>query len=209
MWLNLSQQRIALSLLIFLISHIPLSDNFHPFLINKEFSFQETFECCFKIKLIFHLYVIKLCGQKEIALELQTWCYFLFLCMYLKNKARPLTKYAWKGSCSVWWSKGQRLNFSSISRERSQWDSGTEVALCNIDFEICSVIPHFLISREVHENFHKLASLSSNLCRGEKGRKPPESRMINWVKHCIMKKNLMCLKHVSTGGIHTCFIYYV
>lgn len=72
LWLNLSQQRIALSLLVLLISHIPLSDNFHPFLIYKEFSFQETFECYFKVKLIFHLYVIKLCGQKEIALELQT-----------------------------------------------------------------------------------------------------------------------------------------
>ena len=60
---NPSQQRIAPSFLILLIWHMPLNDNFHPFLVNTEFAFQKAFECFFffKKKLNFHLYVIKLC----------------------------------------------------------------------------------------------------------------------------------------------------
>lgn len=66
-----------------------------------------------------------------------------------------------------------------------------------------SAIPHFLISRKLHENFDKLASLSSDLPKGEKGGKKHESRMINWMKHYTIKSNMKsCLKHVSTGRIH-------
>lgn len=187
MWLNLSQQRIAVSLLILLISHIPLSDNFHPFLVNKEFSFQDMFECYFKIKLIFHLYVIKLWSEGN-CIGITNLVFFPLFMYVLKkqNKAKPLAKYCLKGSCSVWYSKGKILIFYSVERERLLWDSGTEVALVWYRLWNCSVNPHFLISREVHENFHKLASLSSGLCGGEKGRKPHENRMINWVKHCII-----------------------
>lgn len=37
-----------------------LNDNFHPFLVNTEFSFQKEFECYFTIIFKFYLSVIKL-----------------------------------------------------------------------------------------------------------------------------------------------------
>lgn len=40
----------------------------------------------------------------------------------------------------------------------------------------------------MHENFDKLASLSSDLPRGEKGGKTYESRMINWIKCYTVEK---------------------
>lgn len=56
------------------------------------------------LKLNFHLYVIKLCEVRW-KLDRNNEPDMLFplflLCRYLKNKAKPQTKYLWKGSCSV------------------------------------------------------------------------------------------------------------
>lgn len=129
-----------------------------------------------------------------------------------QNKANPVTKYAWKGSCSVWCQQGTKTYFFLYQQREVTLRLWHWSCLVWYRFWNCSVIRHFLMIREVHENFHKLASLSSDLCGGEKGRKPQESKMINCLKQCIMKKIYdlkSCLKHASTGDIRTSFIYYV